>query len=403
MFCVSAIYPNHIIITPDNKSNSSQESFDNIVFGSLAFVGKYGKLVKIIRIDNDDNFRIVAQCLDCVSTIRLLDEVHFLDVMQLTQIHPGLLGSCVDFGGGNYDNNGLKVDAQDNKFDFIPVVQNNQDVIIGQKIGYASITPNLKYWLQANTSGKISGVGTGAYSIYQTICAIENSPIMLATFCNTDKLDLQSKNNKLLQTNLPAIDLLYPILIGNQALIHNPPLSLRNAFWNSNSVDIVIVLTNNPIPANKPNIITIVDTYNQPKTTCQFASNIAIQLASMGYNILIWNDLQDCNYTWQHGCGYNETQERLSITVISTESNDDFDQRIVCSGNRINSSLSCYYDSNIESFLLAVGNIQFITDFKEYHRICLDNPDNCNMMFESMLDLNNQSKVDFELLHKLVL
>ncbi len=390
MWLVNQIYPKLVQVKFFGSGHDLSIRLD-----SLAFVGSKHKLTKVISVESNV---IWLECLESESELRLKDEVKFYTVEDITHLQPSYFGQAINLLGKVISPQSREV-VEANSWDFIPVVQNGERIVANQKIGYCQIHDHLKFWLLSNQSGQVRGIAAGKCNFDSNLTQINSIDQFFHTSIDYSNLSLSRHLQKPFVTSISTLDLLYPILIGSCNRIHNPPKRVFQSFLQSASIDITIVI-NTKFQGNLPfNTIQLVDTFNQANIMIQSAYSLAKQLMTMGYKVLIWNNLPfiSCVSCVKWNCGLGETMEseEFGLTVVDTVNNyQTYDNTLSFADEKLQFD-SSFLEDDIENYLSSIGNIQYLTDFKTFHSKVTKSQD-----LQELLNL--KTDLTLESLHQLV-
>ena len=266
----------------------------------------------------------------------------------------------------------------DRKYDFIPVVQNGNYVNINDKIGYVSISSEIKYWVLADRNGQITKASLNSFNEDQVILLIDNQPVYLKQTVtqNYNKKNIKNiKEQVICPTGIASIDIFYPILSQTKNLLINPPKGLIMDILNPiqrNFNCVILHLTKEnqeKKDLNNPNLITIIDNIGIPKSTTNFVQNWCIELIQMGYNILLVNEL---GYIL-HFDEFIIKNNIAFVDILQTDINQSFyNNKIVWQGNDLNwdnSTQNTKLGKNLEKLFLEQYNIEWACLYQKLQKI----------------------------------
>jgi V/A-type H+-transporting ATPase subunit A len=208
------------------------------------FVGNAELLGEIIAIDGDD---VQVQVYEDTTGITIGEPVVLKNELLSVELGPGLLTNifdgiqrpleAIDEISPVFIKPGIHIPSLDRekKWDFIPTVQEGEEVWTGKKIGYVQETDLLKHWilvpdLDPNETYKVSSIEAGEYTIEETVATLKSSagssikvnmlqkwPVKIARPYN-DKLSPK----KLFRTGQRVIDAMFPIMLGARVSTPGP-------------------------------------------------------------------------------------------------------------------------------------------------------------------------------------
>lgn len=394
---VNCIFQNYVVTKYDCQDS-------DLKIGEICLIGKNEVLGKLISINSES---LIIKPLERIEKIGLSDLIIFISISDITYFYPSIFGKVIDLVGNEYQKHDLWqniVFPQNNKLDFIPVVQKGQKVLKGQKIGYAQIHQELKFWINSPTNSTILNIEAGTFEINQPVCTIKNGDGEKLLFFHTKVIqnhELKDNFIQTLQTDNPLIDIIFPIFLGSQNQITQYPTNLVEKLLDFKTIDLTILISNKIRNINNLNVIQILDNFDQPNICCCKAQLLANTISQSGYNVLILNEL-DKDFQWNVGVSTNTDAEQFSVTSIDlTASNKKFRAILSFDNGKLTFEDSFCDLENIDKYLLEVGNIQYISDFKQIHTLIRD--DDSNDLYSLLLDeITQNESLTFDLIHNVL-
>ncbi len=236
MFRISAI--NGPLVTVE----AIEEDYSFLMLETV-LVGEKKLLGEVITIDK--NFYKV-QVYEETTGLKINEEVEPLKKLLSVELGPGLLGNIFDgiqrplkkLAEFNdiYLEQGIRIQSLDMEkvWDFIPVVQLEEKVITGQKIGYVQENPTIKHWILVPNlpegEWKVTKIEQDIYTISDIVAVLENEN--KKTLNITMKQEWPVKiprpylqkllSKKVFNTGQRVIDTLFPIMLGAKVSTPGP-------------------------------------------------------------------------------------------------------------------------------------------------------------------------------------
>lgn len=288
------------------------------------------------------------------------------------------------------------------KYDFIPVTQNGDYVNVGDKIGYISLSSEIKYWILANQNGQISQANLNSFEQTEPILFIDNQPSYLDSqslkvdqnVIDQVKTQIDQSPN-IYSTDIASLDIFYPVLSSAKTLLINPPKALIKDLINplhktQNRITLHLakgqkkdeekrIEEKADIQTNQqsnPQVIKIIDNIAIPTAVANFVQNWCIKLTNMGYEVLVINELGyflDLDTTTTQIVATieildilgNKLENKTENQPIKSINEDYYHSKIVWQGNDLdwgnsnsNNFQNKFQTANLEKVFLSKHNIQ---------------------------------------------
>jgi hypothetical protein len=359
-----------------NKRVEAQNTNHNPALGDLAFMGENNILGKVIEISENTN---VILPLQNIEPLRLSNNVTYLKINNVTTTHPALFGRNWDILNNEISVDKLFVETiktklSKEKYDFIPVVQNNSKVLKNQKIGYTQLEDSIKYWIIAPVEGIVQNVTAGTYNLNQKVANIVKDELSFPVFFDArveSEFEVFTINEgyRQLFTRLTGIDLFYPITFGTKNYFSNFDKNSIGILRKNIKVTLIIYLSSLPINDLTASEICFVDYYDDIDSLVEATNSLAYSFAIMGIDVLIVN-LVESNKNIVFGEVMNIDGEKGSITLINIDNNSTSgcSNIIEIGSDFCISSSSCIKNSNLQDMIIENSSIAFLADYNNYHK-----------------------------------
>jgi len=211
-------------------------------------VGKAKLLGEIINLDGKE---VKIQVYEDTSGMEVGENVELNGELLSVELGPGLMSSIfdgiqrplkrLDEVSPIFIRSGIHLPSldRDKKWDFIPTVQNGDEVKQGQKIGYVQETSLLKHWIlvpkldleSANSNSlKIQNIQAGSFTVTEVIAEIvsENGEAKPITMMQKWPVKIARGYNaklspkKVFQTGQRVVDTMFPIILGARVSTPGP-------------------------------------------------------------------------------------------------------------------------------------------------------------------------------------
>jgi V/A-type H+-transporting ATPase subunit A len=297
------------------------------------FVGDDRLLGEIITIDGDS---VQIQVYEETTGITVGQPVELKNELLSVELGPGLLTNIfdgiqrplekIDELSPVFIRPGLHIPSLDRekKWDFIPTVQEGEEVWTGKKVGYVQETDLLKHWilvpdLDPSKTYKVKSIEAGEYTIEDTVASLKSSDGEIVKVSMLQKWPVKIARpytkklspKKLFKTGQRVIDAMFPIMLG--ARVSTPgPFGAGKTFTQQqvakwSNAQVVVYVGCGERGNEMTEMVKLFPTLNDPKTgkplmdrTCLIANTsnmpIAAREASIYTGVTIAEYFRDMGY-----------------------------------------------------------------------------------------------------------